>query len=85
MKRPCAACHGTGVQRFYHGTKADLRPGDLIEPGHSSDFGKGKQASYAYLTGTLDAATSRPSWRSVKVPGGSTPWNRPARSKTTPI
>ena len=20
-------------QRFYHGTKADLKPGDLIEPG----------------------------------------------------
>jgi rifampin ADP-ribosylating transferase len=45
------------VRRFYHGTKADLKPGDLIEPGYSSNFGKRKQASYVYLTGTLDAAT----------------------------
>ena len=27
-------------QRFYHGTKADLKPGDLIEPGHRPNFGK---------------------------------------------
>ena len=56
-EQSCAACQGTGVQRFYHGTKADLKPGDLIEPGYSSNFGKRKQASYVYLTGTLDAAT----------------------------
>ena len=42
---------------FYHGTKADLKPGDLIGPGYSSNFGKRKQATYVYLTGTLDAAT----------------------------
>ena len=56
-EQPCPACHGTGVQRFYHGTKAALKPGDLIEPGYSSNFGRGQQASYVYLTGTLDAAT----------------------------
>ena len=56
-EEPCAKCRGTGVRRFYHGTKADLKPGDLIEPGYSSNFGKRKQASYVYLTGTLDAAT----------------------------
>lgn len=44
-------------QRFYHGTKADLKPGDLIEPGFNSNFGKRKKASYVYLTATLDAAT----------------------------
>jgi rifampin ADP-ribosylating transferase len=44
-------------QRFYHGTRADLKPGDLIEPGYASNFGKGKQATYVYLTATLDAAT----------------------------
>jgi len=54
--QPCPQCHGTGVQRFYHGTKAALKPGDLIEPGDSSNFGKRKRASYVYLTGTLDAA-----------------------------
>jgi rifampin ADP-ribosylating transferase len=42
---------------LYHGTRADLKPGDLIEPGYSSNFGKRKKANYVYLTGTLDAAT----------------------------
>ena len=55
--QPCAECHGTGVLRFYHGTKAELQPGDLIAPGFSSNFGKRKPASFVYLTGTLDAAT----------------------------
>lgn len=41
---------------FYHGTKAELKKGDLLEPGHSSNYGKGKQANYVYLTGTMDAA-----------------------------
>jgi hypothetical protein len=45
------------VQRFHHGTKADLKPGDLIDPGYSSNFGKRRQARFVYLTGTLDAAT----------------------------
>jgi rifampin ADP-ribosylating transferase len=44
-------------QRFYHGTKADLKPGDLITPGYSSNFGTRRQASFVYLTATLDAAT----------------------------
>lgn len=43
-------------QRFYHGTKVDLKPGDLIEPGYSSNYGKRKKAAYVYLTATLDAA-----------------------------
>lgn len=41
---------------FYHGTRADLKPGDLIAPGYSSNYGKRKQASWVYLTATLDAA-----------------------------
>jgi rifampin ADP-ribosylating transferase len=44
-------------QRYYHGSKADLKPGDLIEPGYNSNFGLGKKATYVYLTATLDAAT----------------------------
>lgn len=43
-------------ERFYHGTKANLKQGDLIEAGFSSNYGKGKKASYVYLTATLDAA-----------------------------
>lgn len=41
---------------FYHGTKADLKIGDLIAPGFNSNYGKQKKASYVYLTATLDAA-----------------------------
>lgn len=44
-------------QRFYHGTKADLKPGDLMEPGYNSNYGKRKKAAYIYLTATLNAAT----------------------------
>jgi len=42
---------------FFHGTKADLKPGDLLEPGYSSNYGERKRANYIYLTATLDAAT----------------------------
>jgi rifampin ADP-ribosylating transferase len=42
---------------FFHGTKADLRPGDLLEPGYSSNFGARKKSNFIYLTATLDAAT----------------------------
>ncbi|CAN5229892.1 NAD(+)--rifampin ADP-ribosyltransferase [soil metagenome] len=41
---------------YYHGTKADLNPGELISPGFNSNYGKRKQAKYIYLTATLDAA-----------------------------
>jgi rifampin ADP-ribosylating transferase len=44
------------AQAYYHGTKADLRVGDLIEPGYASNYGRRKQAVFVYLTATLDAA-----------------------------
>jgi rifampin ADP-ribosylating transferase len=43
-------------QQYFHGTKADLETGDLIEPGRSSNYGTRKKAAYVYLTATLDAA-----------------------------
>jgi rifampin ADP-ribosyltransferase len=43
-------------QRLYHGTRADLKPGDRIAAGYSSNYGTRKQSSWVYLTGTLDAA-----------------------------
>jgi len=45
------------ITPYYHGTKADLQPGDLIMPGFTSNFGKRKQALWVYLTATVDAAT----------------------------
>ena len=52
-----AAIDDLNSQRFYHGTKADLKQGDMIEPGYNSNYGKGKKAGYVYLTATLNAAT----------------------------
>jgi rifampin ADP-ribosylating transferase len=54
---PVVGIDDLNLQRFYHGTKANLKLGDLIKPGYSSNFGKGKKAAYVYLTATLDAAT----------------------------
>jgi rifampin ADP-ribosylating transferase len=54
---PMTAANDMSSERFYHGTKAELKPGDKIEPGYSSNFGKRKKAAYVYLTATLDAAT----------------------------
>lgn len=44
------------ARTYFHGTKANLKPGDLIEPGYNSNYGKQKNAKYIFLTGTLDAA-----------------------------
>ena len=44
------------AKRFYHGTRADLKPGDLIGAGYRSNYGTRKEAPWVYLTGTLDAA-----------------------------
>lgn len=43
-------------QTYYHGTKADLKVGDLIAPGYASNYGSRNQAAFVYLTATLDAA-----------------------------
>ena len=41
---------------FYHGTKASLKQGDLINPGYNSNYGSRKKANYVYFTATMDAA-----------------------------
>jgi Rifampin ADP-ribosyl transferase len=43
-------------QTFYHGTKADLKTGDLIEIGFNSNYGHRNKAKYIYLTASLEAA-----------------------------
>lgn len=42
---------------YYHGTKANLEPGDLIGPGFASNYGSRNKARYVYMSATLDAAT----------------------------
>ncbi|PZO25500.1 NAD(+)--rifampin ADP-ribosyltransferase [Flavobacterium lindanitolerans] len=43
-------------QTYFHGTKADLKIGDLIKVGYTSNYGQQKNAKYIFLSATLDAA-----------------------------
>lgn len=44
------------AQTYFHGTKADLKMGDLIEAGFNSNYGQQKKAKYIFLAATLDPA-----------------------------
>jgi len=44
------------AQTYFHGTKAELKLGDLIKVGYNSNYGQQKNANYIFLTATLDAA-----------------------------
>jgi len=44
------------AQTYFHGTKADLKMGDLIRAGFNSNYGRQKNAKYIFLSATLDAA-----------------------------
>ena len=46
----------TDSPTYYHGTKADLKLGDLIAPGYASNYGRRKPGNFIYLSATLDAA-----------------------------
>jgi len=45
----------TSSGQFYHGTKADLKVGDLIYPGYSSNYSR--KLSWVYFSATVFAAT----------------------------
>lgn len=40
----------------YHGTRADLKVGDLIGPGYMTNYGTGRKARHVYFAATLEAA-----------------------------
>lgn len=40
---------------FFHGTKAELKTGDLLKPNNLSNY-QNKKSNYIYFTATLDAA-----------------------------
>jgi hypothetical protein len=44
------------TQTYFHGTKADLKVGELIEVGYNSNYGRRQNAKYIFLSATLDAA-----------------------------
>jgi rifampin ADP-ribosylating transferase len=41
---------------FYHGTKADLQVGDLLTPGHSSNYTPGLMMNHIYFTALVNGA-----------------------------
>lgn len=60
MKKDESLNHTAGAtpfaQTYFHGTKADLKTGDIIDVGYQSNFGQKNNAKYIFLTATLDAA-----------------------------
>ncbi|HEX8124924.1 MAG TPA: NAD(+)--rifampin ADP-ribosyltransferase [Allosphingosinicella sp.] len=40
---------------YYHGTRADLKPGDLLSPGFASNYGD-RRLSWIYFSSALDSA-----------------------------
>ena len=41
---------------FFHGTRADLKMGDLIVTGKKKNYNDDRKSEYVYFAGTLDAA-----------------------------
>ncbi len=58
MRKPAAPfVYDATTRRFYHGTKADLKPGDLLQPGYSSNYYAERKSPWIYFSETLHAAT----------------------------
>lgn len=73
---------------LYHGTRADLRPGDLLTPGHASNYGSRQTANFVYLTArkegaALAAELAAGGWPGAGVCGGAagTHRGRPQRNR----
>jgi len=56
-------------QSFFHGTQADLEPGDQIIVGYRSNFTDAEPLSWVYFSATLDAAI----WGAELAVGSQTP------------
>jgi len=66
---------------LYHGTRADLKPGDLIKPGYTPNFGdRTRTHAWVYFARTLDAAT----W-GAELAGGDAPGRIYVVEPTGPI
>ena len=57
---------GVFKQSFFHGTRANLKPGDLITVGYHSNFEENRSWSWVYYSSTLDA----PIWGAELALGG---------------
>ena len=45
-----------GPAHFFHGTRAALRAGDRIVPGHAANYGARRRAGWVYMTARLEIA-----------------------------
>ncbi|WP_425581168.1 NAD(+)--rifampin ADP-ribosyltransferase [Terrabacter carboxydivorans] len=41
---------------FFHGTRADVAPGDLLTPGRRSNYGSGRESRNIYVTASREGA-----------------------------
>jgi hypothetical protein len=55
VHEPQTPIQSTFTQTFFHGTKADLKIGDIIETGYNSNF-VDRKLKHIYLSATLNAA-----------------------------
>lgn len=54
--KPTSHAPAPFAQTYFHGTKADLKIGDVIAVGYTSNYGQRKNAKYIFMSATLDAA-----------------------------
>ena len=68
---------------FFHGTKADLRVGDLLSAGFRSNYRPEVVMNHIYFTALPTAPGWRPSSRRATGSRASTASSRPETSRTT--
>ena len=69
-------------QSFFHGTRADLKPGDLIAVGYQSNFAQAKPLSWVYSRVRWMLPSGGPSRPPAAGKNGSTSWSQLGRSWT---
>ncbi|MSR22766.1 MAG: hypothetical protein EXR92_04365 [Gemmatimonadetes bacterium] len=75
----------TNSRRFYHGTRADLKPGDLIQPSYSSNYNRAA-ASFTPASGRRMVSRSSMCGPTKSSSTSSAPFSCPfsVRSASTP-
>ncbi len=79
-----AATDNNSARIFYHGTRADLRTGDLIAVGYASNYGTRQPMSWVYFPRRWMRRSGARSWRRATGGSASISSSRPAPSSTTP-
>ena len=68
---------------FFHGTKADLRDGDLLSAGFRSNYRPEVVMNHIYFTAFRTVRDSLRNSQPVTAPPGFTPSSRPGPSRMT--